>query len=398
MSASNSSSEHSRLIIDDAFMGDDMSAYDDSLFELGFLSIQSPTLPVRSPPSALQDSDPSTTPYSTPIISPFTSQTSATTISSQAGITTNSYPFARELRKTQHNLTTALSSFRPTADTTIPQIHAQVSQSEPLVLDDKQESFTDLLHSVAHASQPPPPISQQLIVDPDNKKNIPTSPNKKARRPSRIHTCVECTFAISNLRKLSDHMRDEHSVQGFECNHCGVRVSRFDNLKSHEKTCKKLQLPPPPLPTPNKRPAVPSRASSGSVRPEKRQRVNVLDLQNMVPSLAPAPAQSVLPSRAVSPGQGALTPMSPDNQPVQQEDSNTSQLSSHSNEIVPVIKPYPLRNLYQLSVENEALKAKLQGVSGDPEEAKSKLEEMTEESDLWKRQYLQLKQRIVTAT
>ncbi|KAK6349275.1 hypothetical protein TWF730_010025 [Orbilia blumenaviensis] len=108
--------------------------------------------------------------------------------------------------------------------------------------------------------------------------------NRRKRR--RIHTaynCPECSEKVSSLRVLGDHIRDVHKMKGFKCGNCETRVSRYDNLMSHQRACK-----PAPHVAPNG--VLPTR--------EGRPRVCVRDI-NLQPELIrslPRPTQGTPPT------------------------------------------------------------------------------------------------------
>ncbi|KAK6339972.1 hypothetical protein TWF718_009359 [Orbilia javanica] len=64
----------------------------------------------------------------------------------------------------------------------------------------------------------------------------------KSRNSSNLYKCGECLERFSNRRSYGDHMRDRHNVRGFRCPSCGKQVARYDNLKSHKRTCKGADL------------------------------------------------------------------------------------------------------------------------------------------------------------
>ncbi|KAF3228182.1 hypothetical protein TWF191_003119 [Orbilia oligospora] len=70
--------------------------------------------------------------------------------------------------------------------------------------------------------------------------STPLKKPKPKRNNPKIHACSQCTTSFSSLRSLGDHLKIAHKMKGFKCDSCEIRVTRYDNLTSHRKTCSGL--------------------------------------------------------------------------------------------------------------------------------------------------------------
>ncbi|KAF3093972.1 hypothetical protein TWF102_004817 [Orbilia oligospora] len=67
----------------------------------------------------------------------------------------------------------------------------------------------------------------------------PAPPKRRKRVSPKIHGCPVCDLRFPSLRLLGNHMKDAHNLKAFKCDHCDTRVTRYDNLESHKRTCKR---------------------------------------------------------------------------------------------------------------------------------------------------------------
>ncbi|KAK6512498.1 hypothetical protein TWF481_001382 [Arthrobotrys musiformis] len=117
------------------------------------------------------------------------------------------------------------------------------------------------------------------------KKNKPNPAGHKSKRQTLInYHCPEssCGEGFSSLRLLGDHMRRIHGLKGFKCDNCERRVTRYDNLESHKKTCRSLSAA-------SSTTAAPAVNRSGKMR---GQRVSVRDITLQPEPIRPLPRPS----------------------------------------------------------------------------------------------------------
>ncbi|EPS39972.1 hypothetical protein H072_6244 [Dactylellina haptotyla CBS 200.50] len=216
-----------------------------------------------------------------------------------------------------------------------------------------------------------------MTVQLSSTKQLPLNgSSQKTRKASRIYNCKECKYATSNLKKLGNHMRDEHKRHGFKCDFCATHVTRYDNLKSHQRSCKGIakRLPTPSL--------------ASSMKGEKRQRISVLNLQNVAPASCPTPTRGVSPTRNENPinveiSSGSKTA---DIQPPRNGQINVSTtLGDGICNDLSIPNDFLNIDIIQLTVQLEAYKKELRRI-------KEYLAQMREERDVWRRQYFQSKQ------
>ncbi|KAK6512496.1 hypothetical protein TWF481_001380 [Arthrobotrys musiformis] len=67
----------------------------------------------------------------------------------------------------------------------------------------------------------------------------PPAPVRPQARRKRIvkHECELCPASFTSQRGFDDHSRDVHGTSNHTCERCGRDFPRFDNLRTHQKTC-----------------------------------------------------------------------------------------------------------------------------------------------------------------
>ncbi|KAF3108239.1 hypothetical protein TWF594_011157 [Orbilia oligospora] len=188
-------------------------------------------------------------------------------------------------------------------------------------------SFQDSLHTTP-ADNPANPSNDPPLTSPDKRKRkTPPKPTgQRAKRKTLTdYTCPKCSVKLSSLRGLGDHMRDVHKMKGFKCDNCETRVTRYDNLESHKRTCRSHTA------------AVEGSTATTTGRPHKKrgQRVNLLNIV-----LRPEPIRPLPQPSSQSNPEGTMLIMPPLEEAQQAKTTppshvHMSQLSNQGSNIAP---------------------------------------------------------------
>ncbi|EGX54125.1 hypothetical protein AOL_s00004g158 [Orbilia oligospora ATCC 24927] len=233
-------------------------------------------------------------------------------------------------------------------------------------------SLQDSLHTTP-ADNPANPSNDTPLTSSDKRKK--KTPSKAAgqrakRKISNSYTCPKCNGKVSSLRALGDHMRDVHKMKGFKCDNCETRVTRYDNLESHKRTCRSHTT------------VVEGSTAPTTGRPHKKrgQRVNLLNI-----ALRPEPMRS-LPrpsSQGNSEGTMLIIPLLEEAQQANTTPPShvhMSQLSNQGNDIAPGSNNPPP----DLKLKGQGLKAQLVKTMMEHEKARWEVYNFRQHHpDLW---------------
>ncbi|KAF3190436.1 hypothetical protein TWF225_002194 [Orbilia oligospora] len=70
-------------------------------------------------------------------------------------------------------------------------------------------------------------------------------PFKHPRRRWKTYSCDKCGAEFSSRRTYGNHYKTVHGQGAFFCDVCGRRITRHDNITSHQRSC---QRQPPEIP------------------------------------------------------------------------------------------------------------------------------------------------------
>ncbi|KAF3920210.1 hypothetical protein AA313_de0206183 [Arthrobotrys entomopaga] len=137
---------------------------------------------------------------------------------------------------------------------------------------------SDSITMPIEACSTPPTTNSTGIQSPPSPQEAPENLTPKGRKSAYSYTCTRCSEVFSSRKKYGVHMRQSHNTLAFKCDDCDKQITRYDNIKSHKSSCRKLH------PMANKKTVV----TSSNLKPvekyekpdksEKRSRVNIKDL------------------------------------------------------------------------------------------------------------------------
>ncbi|KAK6523330.1 hypothetical protein TWF281_001309 [Arthrobotrys megalospora] len=225
---------------------------------------------------------------------------------------------------------------------------------DPLLSPDDENSIVpSTLQTATHSPESSsPPRDRQFQITQSRSRS-------KSHKGSTTYSCLICPISFTNRKVFGDHMRTNHDIHAFKCRYCDTQVTRHDNLKSHERRCKGLN------PAATKRLApTPSDVAKVEKRPTKHRKINVLDFGDGIEVVTPGVTAS-----------NAALNASEDNTPLHSV--------SNGGDDDPAVD--------SLTVEVSVLKEKLLKREEDLAVLRGEVDELKEERNVWKRQYIQLK-------
>ncbi|KAK6506848.1 hypothetical protein TWF481_005308 [Arthrobotrys musiformis] len=205
----------------------------------------------------------------------------------------------------------------------------------------------------------------------------------------RKHSCSECEESFTSRKAYGEHMNHAHSnPRPFKCDHCNISVARHDNLKSHLRACKQ-------------RPRILQRPSTATSNARHKDNESDGDGDGDgdgdSSEVWKAGGRNQLPRIGASNAQKAsLDPKLNDTDPAQGRITNPHLTILNSNK-GPQIKQLGADN-DENSGQDQLLLKRIKTPEEEMQLVQAKIIEVSEERDIWRREYFRLKRFLCAKT